>query len=179
MYQTCYFICNEFRCGIANNDRFHGLKFGVSICTGSCWKDSQINNGQEPLCPITAAKQAQSWGVSVTGRQQVEVEGVSSSWLHLCHHSPRSYLAPAYSKELFQLPVGPVLVTAGQTPGCQGEHWVLWGPSQTPLHPRPPQSCGVSIRTALGMAVLENSNVGRAVTAPAVPHMGSNPAFFS
>lgn len=29
LHQICYFICNDFRCGIANNDEFHGLKFGL------------------------------------------------------------------------------------------------------------------------------------------------------
>lgn len=48
-------------------------------------------------------------------------------------------------------------------PGCQGECWVMWGLSQAPPHPRPGQSCGVS--TALGMAALQRSNAGRAVTA--------------
>lgn len=125
LYQTRYFTCNEFRCGIVN-DRFHGLKFGVSFCTGSCQKDSQINNGHEPLLysvSIPAAKQAQfgcllcARAPPVTGRLQAGAEGTS--------------VTTACYRELFQLAEGPVLVPAGQTPGC----WVLWGLSQAHFSP--------------------------------------------
>lgn len=189
LYQTHYFICNELRCGIANTDTFNGLKFVVSFCTGSCWKDSQINSGHEPLLYSVShhyCKAGSVWGVwGVCQGPSCHRQTASWSWGHLQFLAtpllPQSPWLPgtACYKELFQLTVGSVLVTAGQTPGCQGEHWLLWGLSQAPLHPRPPQSSGVSISTALGMAALQKSNAGKAVTAPAVPHTGSNPASFS
>lgn len=162
----------------------------MSFCTGSCWKDSQISNGQEPLLhsvsqhcckagPVLGCVWRAPGPFLSLADSKLELRGSPVLAAPTYRHSPHGYLAPACYEELFQLPVGPVLVTAGQTPGCQGEDSVLWGLSQAPLHPRPLQSCGISVRTALGMAALEKSNAGRAVTAPAVPHTGSNPASLS
>lgn len=52
-----------------------------------------------PLCCWQAARQ--SCGVS------------NSRLCPTCHRSPRGYLAPPYYEELFQLTMGPALVTAG------------------------------------------------------------------